>query len=91
MGAMALLNSALSAGAMRPASSGRRRLGWLLLGAAGLVLACRPPLPPAPTAAWVQPSRDGVTLERSGQTLPLVRAQRLEAGGISGLVDPVLH
>jgi tetratricopeptide (TPR) repeat protein len=82
MGAMALLNSALSAGAMRPASSGRRRLGWLLLGAAGLVLACRPPLPPAPTAAWVQPSRDGVTLERSGQTLPLVRAQRLEAGGV---------
>ena len=69
MGSMALLLSLT-----------KRRAALELLVAFTLLAGCTKPPPPAPTAAWVQPSRDGVTVERGGQSLPLSRAQRLEAG-----------
>lgn len=57
-------------------------IGGVTLVLTALLSACRPPPPPAPTAAWVQPSRDGVTVERAGRSLPLMRAQRVESGSV---------
>lgn len=53
---------------------------FLTLFAAGttFALACTKAPPPAPTAAWVQPGRPGVTVQRGPQTLPVEGALRIE-------------
>ena len=50
----------------------------LLTAGSALVSACTKAPPPAPTAAWVQPGRPGVTVQRAGQTLPVAGALRIE-------------
>lgn len=53
---------------------------FLTLVAAGsaFALSCTKAPPPAPTAAWVQPGRPGVTVQRGPQTLPVEGALRIE-------------
>lgn len=65
---------------MRSAMRSVRSSSLLLVGAL-FVLGCPPPAPPpAPTVAWLQPSRIGVTTVRAGQTQPAPRARRVEEG-----------
>ena len=56
------------------------RLTQLLLTVLPLGLGgCPQPPPPAPTVAWVQPSRSGVQTTRGGQTQEVPLARRVEA------------
>ncbi len=50
----------------------------LLTAGTAIFSACTKAPPPAPTAAWVQPGRPGVVVQRAGQTLPVTAALRIE-------------
>ncbi len=67
---------------MRPKTSRSAPFLTLFLAGTALALACTKAPPPAPTSAWVQSGRPGVTVQRGPQTLPVEGALRIEEDSV---------